>query len=213
MRLTTFKNIDNRNLKVVELYGLSRAGKTTLLKKLISEGNKGLLSEDLTSKEKLFFFLNHFIREPIKTTKIFYRTNTNWLILKDIQLKCYIEMFFLRNSYLAAVFAKYEKLRKSRKVTFVDEFLIQSLQIILQKKSSKKEILAVLKTLPKTGEILLLESSIKERYDRIKKTRFPGEQISREYAMVWMKNTEENYKIIKEILHKHYGPVEKNLRL
>ena len=82
--------------------------------------------------------------------------------------------------------------------------------MILHKKSSKKEISSILQALPNSNEILLIESSKKERYERIGKTRFPGEQINKKYSMIWMKNSEFNYEIIKKILLEYHGPMEEN---
>ena len=62
------------------------------------------------------------------------------------------------------VLGKYESVRKRKGEFFVDEFLLQSIFIILQKKSNENEIKKVLKYLPRTNKILLVESEEEKRY-------------------------------------------------
>lgn len=213
MKLILLENNQNRyksELKTIELFGLSRSGKTFLLKKLIQDGKSGILNENISFYRKLLLFLEHFVKNPMKTSYVIYKTNINWIFIKNLRIKNYLRIFLLRNSYLAAMFAKYEVSKECKKELFIEEFLIQSLQIIFHKKSSEKEILRLLKILPRSYKILLIESSEKVRYQRIKNTRFPGEQVNKDYAVQWMKNTESNYKIIKKILLKNYGPIKLN---
>jgi len=211
MRILLLKNLrekDNKKIRTIELFGLSRSGKTSLLKELIKKGNKGILTRDISSEKKLFFLFKYFLKRPIKTLYLFLKLNTNWIIYNNISLKDYIKIFKMRNSYLGSVLGKYEIVKNKKEKFYIDEFIIQALFMIIQKKSDEKEIKNLLKKLPSIGEIMLVESNKKERYKRIKNTRFPAQQISEDYSIEWMKNSEYNYKIIKKILIKKYGPIE-----
>jgi|SRR3989344_1021943 len=209
MRILRLKNLKGSNsLKTIELFGLSRSGKTTLLKKLIGKGNKGLLAEGISFQKKLFLFFKYFLIHPLKTIYLFYKLNTNWIILPSLKARDYFFICKMRNSYLASVLAKYQIVKNLKEKIYLDEFLIQSIFMIIQNKSDKYEIRAILNMLPPFGDILIVESSKIERYERIKNTRFPAQQINKNYAVKWMKNSEYNYEIIKKILIKKYGSME-----
>ncbi len=212
MRILLLKNLrekDNNKLKTIELFGLSRSGKTTLLKDLIKKGNKGLLTDYISLQKKIFLSLRYFLIHPLKTVYLFYKLNTNWIVLPFLKPKDYFLIWKMRNSYLSSVLAKYQIVKNSKDKIYLDEFLIQSIFMIIQRKSNKKEIMDILDRLPPSGEILIIGSNKIERYNRIKNTRFPAQQINKDYSIEWMKNSEYNYKIIKKILIKKYGPIDK----
>lgn len=215
MKITLFENAGQRNpsRSYIQLFGLSRSGKTSLLKHLIKNGKRGILSEEGKKPMKLMFFARYFLKNPLSTICLFHKLNTNKIMLNELGLAVYFKIFLLRNSYLVGVLSKYESTKKLKQPFFIDEFLLQSVFMILQRKSSEKEIMDVLRHLPEQNKILLIESDSEERYKRIKNTRFPGEQINRAYSIEWMKNSEFNYRIIKGILLRNYGPVQKNPKL
>lgn len=216
MKIILFKNKKDASrvdVKSIELFGLSRSGKTTLLERLIKKKGKKVFIYNTSQFNKYLLFSKHFIKNPIKTTYLFYKLNTNWIILPNLAIRDYFGIFLLRNSYLGAVLSKYEIAKKFKDSFVVDEFLMQSVLMILHKKSTNVEISKVMSRLPKSNEILLVESTPQTRYKRIKNTRFPGEQISKEYSIAWMKNSEFNYQIMKDLLLKDYGPIEKNPKL
>lgn len=202
--LRNLKEDKENRLKTVELFGLSRSGKTTLLKELIKKGNKGLLTENISSKRKLFSFLKFILIYPLKTAYLFFKLNTDWIVLPFLKFKDYFLIWKMRNSYLASVLAKYQVVRNSKERIYLDEFLVQSVFMVIQNKSDKDEIWRVLNRLPPSGDILIVESNKTERYKRIKNTRFPAQQINEDYALKWMLNSEYNYKIIKGLLIKKY---------
>lgn len=203
-----------RNLKAIEIVGLSRSGKTTLLKKILERGEKGFMDwENVSSLTKLFAFLRYLIKNPIKTTRIFSKLNSNRISLNGLKPIDYFRIWKMRNSYISAVLAKYEMMKSKKQEFFIDEFVIQSIFMILQVKSNEKDILETLQLLPRTGKILIVEDTKKNRYERIKKTRFPGEQINRAFAIEWMRNMEFNYGLLKKILIRDYGPIVKNFKI
>ena len=187
-----------------ELFGLSRSGKSSLLREIGKIKEKRVYALKLNIFKKLFYLIKFTIKNPFKTVILFSKTNLNWIYLNELNFFEYIKIFLMRNSYLIHVLAKYEIINK--KNCYVDEFIMQSIFMIIQKKSNKKEILSLLKTLPLSGKILLIEKSKKERYERINRTRYPAEQINKFFAVKWMDNMEFNYKILRKILFENYGP-------
>lgn len=198
-----FKSKRENKHKFIEIFGLSQSGKTTLLEKISKKIH--VVSWDHTpSTKKFLLFLRFLIKNPAKSAYLFFKLNTNTADLNNLDLKTSLKIRRMRNSYLAGVLGKYESVLTEKKEVFVDEFLLQSVLMILHKKSNKKEISSVIQSLPPLNKIFLVETDSKTRYKRLNSIRFPGEQISRAYALVWMKNSEFNYKIIKEILLESY---------
>ena len=212
MRILLLKNLrekNNNKLRTIELFGLSRSGKTTLLRDLIKKGNKGFLTDEISLQKKLFLSLKYSLIHPLKTACLFYKLNTNWIVLPFLKVRDYFLVWKMRNSYLASVLAKYQIVKNLKEKIYLDEFLVQSVFMIIQKKSNKEGIRTILNMLPPSGKILIIDSNKRERYRRIKDTRFPAQQINKDYSIEWMKNSEYNYKIIKKILIQKYGPMEK----
>ena len=209
MKKILFENEKNadKNLKSIELVGLSRSGKTTYLKKLIKNGKKGILIEQFSFLDKIFNFFIFLIKHPLRAGYLYYKLNTNNISIKELNFKDYLKIKWLRNSYLSAVFYKYIIAKRIKNEFFIDEFLIQSILMILNKKTNEEKIREVINFLPKSNKILLIETDRKTRYGRIKKTRFPAQQINKAFSIEWMKHMEFNFEIIKKILEKEYGPV------
>ena len=183
---------------IIELFGLSRAGKTTYKEELLSKGYNTI--KEPIDIIKSLYFLKFFIKNPINTFYFFYKLNSSYLKLQKFSIINYIKMILMRNSYLLGVLAKCEQAINMKGNVIVDEFSTQSIFMILQKKSSEEEIKKLLQKLPKSDRIYILEIDEKTRYERFKKTRFPAQWIEKEYAQNWMKNSEFNYKIIKKCL-------------
>jgi hypothetical protein len=203
-------NKDNRE-NYTELFGLSRAGKTSYLKSLIKKGHKGVLSTELTRRKKIILFIKYMVFHLKNTLSLFLILNMNQIKNIDIPLNKRFRIELLRNSYLFSVLAKRAYLINPAQHYFIDEYLTQSLFIFLQNKSTEYEIKQLLRILSPKGKILMIESPRNERYSRIEKTRLPAQQISLTYARKWMENSEYNYLIIKQILLTEYGPINKKL--
>jgi len=189
---------------ITELFGLSRAGKTTYKQKLIKKGYKTI--NEINDAPKFYYFLKFLMKNPLKTIFFFYKLNSNYLKLRKVFIINYLKIFFMRNSYLLGVLAKHEQIKKLKGEIIIDEYFIQSIFIIIQKKSSEKEIKKLLQKLPKVDKLYIIEIDEKTRYNRIKKTRFPAQWICLEYAKKWMENSEFNYKIIKKCLKRFTKP-------
>lgn len=223
MKLLLFENHRNSNINIIEIFGLPKSGKTTLLKYLkknnknviISSyqknphivGDTSLIKSHSFSK-KLLVFINHFTKHPIKTTYLFYKLNTNWITIPELKISDHLRIFIIRNSYLASVISKYYIAKNQNQTVYLDELIFQSLFIILQKKSTENEINKTLKRLPKPEKILLIEVDEVEREKRSQKSfrETPTSKLSLNYLKTWRKNQEFNYNIIKIILKKYYQP-------
>lgn len=210
MRTYIFENARAGN-NIVELFGLSRSGKSHLLTKMGESGKRCLEAAKMNPYKNLLFFIRYCIKHPAKALFLFSKLNGNWIHVYNLGLIKIIKIFKLRNSYLAAVLAKYDMIENEKKEIFADEFPMQSLFMIIQRKASENELRDLIKKLPQTRKILLIETPRKARYERIKKTRFPAQQIDKDYAVRWMKNMESNYPVIVRILKKKYSWKRVNL--
>lgn len=200
MKLTYLVNKKTKT-NSLELFGLSRSGKSTYAESLAGGFD---LIKNPKNKFALFWNFSKFLfKNPIKTLKLFSILNSNKLSLKSLTFSEKFRIFLMRNSYLLAVLAK-TKYLKSNKPTIFDEFLTQSIFIIIQSKSTKKELEKVLSLLNSPCNILLFEELKFVRYKRFAQHRFPGGHINKEYSLEWMKNQEHNYKLIKELLLEKY---------
>jgi hypothetical protein len=186
---------------IIEFFGLSRTGKTTHKEKLKKLGHK--TQDSSTRFQKFLYFLKHISKNTTNTLFLYKILNSNYLKLKSPSIKKYVKTIIMRNSYLFSVLAKYEQAKESKNTILVDEFTTQALFIILQKKSSEKEISFLLKKLPRPNYIFIFELPKKERELRHAKTRYPAQWIDHDYSIQWLKNSEYNYEIIKKILFKN----------
>jgi|SRR3989344_388992 len=193
----------NANNGIIELFGLPKSGKSTFLNKLAEEGKNFLDFDKMPSFRKFLLFLSYLFRHPLNTKYLFYKMNSNWLCLKELNLKDYFEIFRMRNSYLMAVLAKYELLKNVKKEVYVDEFIMQSLFMIKQKESSEEELRNIIDKLPKSRKIMILEETKKKRYERWKKIKKPARNLNLDFRMKWWSINEKNYEIIKKIMEKN----------
>jgi hypothetical protein len=211
MKIIPLKSKKGTN--ITELFGLSRSGKTTLIKRLIKERKFDFgISPRKNRIIRIIKFLQFFFKHPIRTIGLFSNIYTNHIKL-DIPLRDKIMIFLMRNSYLISVLSKEGDVRNQSKKVLVDEYMVQSILMILQKKSTRKQIEKVIRLLNPSCNILIVEESSKKRYERFRQHRFPGGHINEKYSLKWMKNQEYNYKIIKEILLEQYDKEEKDTNL
>ena len=182
--MTTLKLEDPRvkDSKICELFGLSNSGKSTYVKDLLSGKYNISTPSEGRHLIKFALFFKFFFKHPLKTAYLFYK------------------ILIMRNSYMLAVLARYEEIKDRNILIYSDEFFLQSIFMIFQNKSDKKQIAKIMNIFPKSKSFVLIEIDQKTRYKRLNKNGFPGQKIDREYAEVWMKNSEFNYNIVKEIL-------------
>ena len=190
---------------IIELFGLSKTGKTIFKSNLKKLNYRTLDPKELSNNKRLLFFLKYLFKEPRNTIKLFYKLNTN-NIYKNIKVRR------MRNTYLITTLAKYQYLKGKTGKIFADEMALQSIFMILQKKSDKEEINKVINLLPKSDFIFLFERSKEQRHKIYEKphptfsnpTMYPGGWISIDFAKKWMESMEYNYEIIKKILNENY---------
>jgi hypothetical protein len=191
---------------IIELFGLSKTGKTITANSLRTQERYVFDFKKTTTLKKLSLFTNYTLRNPLTTIKLFHLLNKN-------HISTNYKVWLMRNSYLASVLAKYNLIKNKENQIFIEEFSLQSLFMILQKKSNKTEISKAINLLPKSNSLLLFERSREQRHKiykkphptfRINPTMYPGGWINVEYAKQWMENMEHNYEIIKEIIQENY---------
>tara|TARA_Y100000310_G_scaffold39520_1_gene37073 strand:+ start:627 stop:1268 length:642 start_codon:yes stop_codon:yes gene_type:complete len=196
---------------IIELFGLSKSGKTITASQLRQKGLPVINFENIPRSKKLFLFSNYVIKNPLTTIKLFSILNKN-------HISNNYKVWKMRNSYLASVLAKYN-LIKDRERVFTEEFSFQSLFMILQEKASKEEISKTINLLPKSDMIFFFERPKEQRHKIYEKphptfknpSMYPGGWISKEYAKKWMENSEYNHEIIKEIIKEKYKEDPLNL--
>lgn len=210
MKITLLENTHPKN-NITEIFGLAKAGKTYFLKNQLKKGKHGVLVEDLPLLKKLWSFIKLTLKHPIKTSYLFYKTNSNWVKHPDINAGDYMKIFIMRNSYLAASLAKYQILRKNKKQTLVDEFSLQSLFMIFQEKAPEEELRKTINILPKSKQVLIIEESKKIRDQRMAARKKPSRNLNPIYFKLWRQNLEHNYKIIKKLVLEHYTKSHKSL--
>ncbi len=195
---------------ITEFFGLSNTGKSILKKELEKKGYKVSRTEKLSKTKKFFLFLKHLVFNPLDTFYLFKKLNSNKIqISLSSEKKSAIKK--MRNSYLTGVLSKYEYFKNKKENIFVDEFSLQSLFMILQKKSNENEIKRILKRLPNSDYLFLFEGKKEWRHNAYKKkhpvhegTLMPGSGIDKDYAEKWMEIMEYNFEIIKKIILEKY---------
>src|SRR3989344_2236073 len=214
MALILLEGANSENKMVVEFFGLPKSGKSTILReidrKYSGKGIEVMLSkgyyvssvkgEGLFDKIKLFF--RAFVKKPLNIIKLFFILNKNWISVKDMIVKDYVKIFFIRNSYLMAVFSRQEKALKLNKIVFADELLMQSIFMIMQRKSNERELKEIIELLDLRNNIVIIEIDEKERERRSQKSlrEGPVRKLNMNYFKEWRKNQYYNYKIIKKII-------------
>lgn len=183
----------------IELFGLSKSGKTSLTK--ILKKKIRVISVPKGFFSKIGYFIKFLFKKPVVSYLLFLKLNSE--ILDAGNIKDNIKVFFMRNSYLAAVLSKYERILLIKYPLLVDEFFLQSLFMIFQKKANHNEIIKIMDLLP-MNHILVIEIPNNLRKKRLQQVGFPGGNINRIYARKWMENMEYNYKLIIEILEKSH---------
>jgi len=204
-------------LMIVEFFGLSKSGKSTLKRILAQKGystsrTSVLKTDDPSFVIKNIFFLKHLILHPLNVLHLFYKLNTKHIPLKQLTPKDRLKISKMRNFYLAAVLSKYEQIKNKKENIFVDEFSFQNLFMILQTKSDKKALGNILNKLPKSDYLFLFERSSRKRHNAYKlphiykspSTLLPGSWINKVYAQLWMNSMEYNFQIIKGIIKEKY---------
>jgi hypothetical protein len=196
-------NLDNTIRNCTEVFGLPKAGKTTLLRKSFKQ-EEVLNWNGVSNKRKLALFFSYLSKNTLNSFLLFWKMNTNWIGLKELTWNDYWVIFRMRNSYLVSVLAKYQHIVDLRKEILTDEFFLQSLFMILHRKSTAREIGEIVKLLGFSRNLVLVEAEDKERYRRLGKIKKFSRNLDSKFKMVWWKNIEYNYKLIREGIFEEY---------
>lgn len=197
---------------IVEFFGLSKTGKSILIRKLENEGKKVVKVNDASFLKKFFFFLKYLAKHPLNFIFLLYKMNTNWVKIFRFSFCKYFKVFLMRNSYFIAALSKHERIKHNKENIFSDELLLQSLFMVFQKKSTIEEIKTTLKKLPKSDFVFLFERNKEQRHKIYRiphpefnnPTMFPGGWVDKNYAVSWMENMEYNYELIKQEIFTYY---------
>jgi hypothetical protein len=203
MRKFAFENLRG-NGKIIEVFGLPKAGKSFYIQERAKEGKKTSDFENLNALNKVLLFLKYAIKHLFSTAHLFYKLNSNWLKMPELRWKDYFLIWRMRNSYLCAVLGKYEYLRNYKIEAYVDEYIMQSLFMIFHKKVDRNEIKKTMRMLPQNCKIIVIEEDKEKRYERWKKIKNPARKLNLNFRMKWWGINEKNYEIIKKILKENY---------
>lgn len=200
MNLLILKRKDAQE-KLIEVFGISRTGKTTTLKGLKAKGEKIISPDDVGFMSKFYNLSKFTLKHPLKTIYLFYKTNTNHITLKELKSIEYLKILSMRNSYLGSALAKSEIIKTlNYERIYTDEFSLQLIFMIYQRKMTKEELQKLLPKLPKANKIIFMWIDKEIRYQRSYIDGFPAQKISNDYAMAWMETMEYNFELIKEVL-------------
>ena len=202
---------------IIEFFGLSNSGKSVLKRRLERAGEKTLKFGDLSTGKKLGLFLKYFVKHPIDTKLSFITLNGNKIDFSGSFSERF-RVFRMRNSYLAAVFAKAAYLSKVDERIFVDEYICQSLFMIFHKNVKEKEVSEILNRLPRSDYVVIFRGD-KKRRDFLYSLKhpnkpgklLPGSFINEQFGEKWLKVMEHNFPIIERVLRKEYSKTDKNL--
>lgn len=194
----------NGKQNIIEIFGLQKAGKTTLLRELKGKSKNVLDWESVSIRKKLYLFIKYFLLNPFDSVYLFYKMNSNWIKLGNLEVKDYFITFRMRNSYLVSALAKYEYLKKVKEEVFVDEFLLQSLFMIFQIQGEEEEIRRIIDKLSLGDKIIIVEESQKIRRVRLSNVKSPATELDLNFKSQWIENCEFNYEIIKKILLENF---------
>ena len=197
------KDRRKNTLSCEELFGLPKSGKTTLLASLTKKGYRTVPVGAHTSIHMLFYFLLYSVKHPFSTGYLFWKMNTNRIREVALGLRERSLVLRMRNSYLAAALSKSEQLRSGDK-PIIDEFLLQSLFMIIQIKSRREVLEKIMKYLPRSENILLVEAPKRLREQRLLRVKTPARALNQEYKARWIENSEYNYAIVRDILLTRY---------
>jgi len=196
---------------IIEFFGLSKTGKSILADELEKQNYRVVREDEANILQKLYFFLKYTIIHPLITIYLFTKLNTNHInLILSQQTK--LRVFLMRNSYLAGVLSKYQRIKNNQQIQFTQELFLQSLFMILQKKSNKQQIKNITNKFPKSKYVFLFEKQKKTRHETYNKPHpvhnkplmFPGAEINKKYAVKWMQIMEYNYEIIKQVFSEFY---------
>ena len=203
------KNLNGRSLRnCTEFFGLSKSGKTTLLKRFPKNGREIVNWKSVSDGDKISLFLRYLIGNLSNVFYLFYEMNRNWIVLKDLRGKDYWTIFKMRNSYLASVLAKYQYIREKDFRVLTDEFFLQSIFMILHKKASIKKIRELFTRLAVSNKLVLVEEPSKVRYRRLSNIKKFSRNLDKKFKMVWWKNMEYNYEIVRKLIFEEYTEVK-----
>tara|TARA_Y100000310_G_C20694281_1_gene824402 strand:- start:592 stop:1368 length:777 start_codon:yes stop_codon:yes gene_type:complete len=202
---------------IVEFFGLSNSGKSVLKKRIGQSGEQTLRFEDFSAGKKFSLFLKYFFAHPISTKLTFIKLNCNKIDFSGSFIDRF-KIWKMRNSYLAAVFAKAAYLSKVDEKIFVDEYICQSLFMIFNKNVKEKEVESILNRLPRSDYVVIFRGD-KKRRDFLYNLKhpnkpgklLPGSFINEQFGKKWLEVMEHNFPIIERVLRKRYSKTNNGL--
>lgn len=178
-------------LEVVELFGLSGTGKSTLAKKLVEEGFTLIKIKD--KKELIwlnFIFFSYFPRASVNFLKLLWHSRRGPKKLLYLKL---VNLFLQAN-------AKWILARQVGKAV-IDQGHSQAFLSLFECEANQSEFMSLANCLPKPSELLVLELPEEERRRRLsERGSLPRAEFGLRYAEHWQQVTYYNYELFKKLL-------------
>jgi glycosyltransferase involved in cell wall biosynthesis len=178
---------------IIELYGMSGVGKSTLAREI--ERNTDWQIIKIDNLFQLFWYnLLFSLTHPIKFISLLF------LIIRNSPT---LELFYLKfmNPLLHSN-AKYQKALSCTKA-IIDQGYLQNIISIFEKEISKKDILKYLKMIKKSDLYLILDLNNKDRLNRLENRGYgTRENFSKKYRDKWLSVIEKNNDAFRNILNK-----------
>ena len=185
---------------IIELYGLTRSGKTYLAKKLNKKG-----FELASYNSKFLKYANSFIffvRNPIISSDLIHRLNKfSNSSVSLMNLRKRIKLRIIRNILLLATMASYNKAQSSNEDIILDEGFFQIIHTIYEEKSSKERINEIMNIIPKPDLLVIINSPKKIRMKRLMDKGYPRkDEFGEKYFKEWHLTMKHNDLLINKIL-------------
>ena len=191
MPITESYGVRFKQLEVVELFGLSATGKTTLAEKLSQDGFKWV---KVRGRRELLWlnliFVSYFPYASYQLLKLFWRSR------RGPKRLLYLKVMNL----LLQANAKWLLAREAGKAV-IDQGHSQAFLSLYEHPASDHEFKTLAALLPRPSELIILEVPEEERLNRLKERgALPRAKFGLPYANHWQKLTAENYQRFKKVL-------------
>ncbi len=175
---------------IVELYGLPASGKTTLARKMVSDGYVRVKIKN--KKELLFYNFLFLAKHPVKFVASFIYVILNFGSASLFYYK-FINAFLDKN-------AKYQKSLRFKK-SLIDQGHIQNIVSVFENKLTPREMIRYLRFLPLPDKLIVFDVNRAKRDERAGQRGYSARMnFGSDYQKEWREIIEYNDKLLKSIL-------------
>jgi len=184
---------------IIELYGLTRSGKTFVAERLRKNGATVIQFDSRIIKYcyALFFLFSNFK----KSIHLFILLNRNPVLTKSLRFSKKIKLILTRNILLLSTMATYKKASFAKGKVIIDEGFFQIIHTSYEREKTTHEIEKIISLLPKPDMLIILNTKRDIRLKRFKTSGAPREkEFGSKYFETWHASMEHNDKHIRKVL-------------